>query len=315
MRLARVVCWLSLGLAWTTACTSEHASSSAGKADKLAEGVAARVGDDVVLLETVRRVAVAQGSSGREARDRLISDTLLAAEARRRFASSGLAGTAERVALSRALLEQLTEKARAQGPPSEAEILELTRERWWELDRPSSSRTTHAVVIVDRPEREADAREVANEIAEAVRDVRAPEPFVERARAVAARGLRVQVERLPPVTSDGRIVPEAGSATRDRGARFDEQFARAADAIARVGEQSPVTRTRFGFHIILLEERLSEQRPPLEERRRLLADEVMARRARQLADSLLERLRAQTPLQISRSADELTGRVDIWRQP
>jgi peptidyl-prolyl cis-trans isomerase C len=313
MRLARVVCGLSLGLAWTAACASEHASSTV-QTDKLAEGVAARVGDDVVLLETVRRVAVAQGSSAREARDRLITDTLLAAEARRRFVGSGLAGTAERVALSRAVLEQLTEKARAQGPPSQAETLELTRERWWELDRPSSSRTTHAVVIVDRPEREAEARDVADEIAEAVRDVRAAELFLERAHAVAARGLRVRVERLPPVTSDGRIVPEAGSVNRDRGGRFDEQFARAANAIAGVGEQSPVTRTRFGFHIILLEERLPEQRPSLEERTRLLADEVTARRARQLADSLLERLRAQTPVEISRSADELTGRLDIGRQ-
>ena len=39
-----------------------------------------------------------------------------------------------------------------------------------------------------------------------------------------------------------------------------DSFAEAANALARAGDQSPVVRTPFGFHVILLIERLPAPR-------------------------------------------------------
>ena len=68
-------------------------------------------------------------------------------------------------------------------------------------------------------------------------------------------------------------------------------------------------KTPFGYHVILLDERLPAVKLTLDERRERLVDVVVALRAKTELDALLERLKQQTPVELPRSADELTARV------
>jgi len=212
-----------------------------------------------------------------------------------------------RAAAARALLEGMKTDAIARGAPSDAEVAELTEQRWVELDRPESARTTHAVALVDKPDDDARARGVAERIYAAVRDLHDPAAFMRVAKAVAHEGIEIRAERLPAVTRDGRAFdpdkPGAGA-----NSRFDPDFAKAATALA-AGEVSAPVKSAFGYHVILCEARLPELRVPLEERRTLLHDEVIKARAERAKQELLARLATTTPIQVSRASDELTAHV------
>jgi hypothetical protein len=275
----------------------------------LPAGVAAKVGPEDISVETVRRVAVAQKLEAREARDRAIYDALFAAGARERFAGTGRIKSVERSALARALMEQLLAEARALGGPTDAEITEITAERWPDLDRPASARTTHVVVRVGGAETKAKARALAERIADAVRGVRDPAEFKRRAEKLPRDGLEVLVQALPYTTPDGRVFVEENGVTAAVDQRFDAAFAAAATSIPEVGGQSPIVESSFGFHVILLEQRLPEKRVPLDERRSLLADDVIRRRATRKESEILAQSQASAPIEVSRALDELTGQL------
>jgi peptidyl-prolyl cis-trans isomerase C len=172
-------------------------------------------------------------------------------------------------------------------------------------------RTAHVVVLVKRPEQDAPARALAERLARELEGVKTAGEFVERAKALAVADLELRAERLPPVTADGRSFdPSNPSAASDQD-RFDLDFAAAAHSLALPGDHSPVIKTRFGYHVILLEERIPEERVELEDRRRVLAREVFARRAKDELKKLLEQLHQRTAVDVSRAADELTAKVVI----
>ena len=150
-------------VAWGALIACSQATSVAPPLNhaQLPSGVVARVGADEISLETVQRVARAQGVALSVARERSLSDALFAAGARAAFRDRNVASVLERAAWARALLERLKQDALAQGPATDAEVAELTALRWRELDRPETARTTHAVVIVDKPADDARARELA----------------------------------------------------------------------------------------------------------------------------------------------------------
>src|SRR5262245_53939911 len=79
------------------------------------------------------------------ARQLATEDALLASELERR--EPALARALTRVVLARELARALLEDARRGGSPTEPEIAELTRARWWELDRPRMVAVVHAVVL------------------------------------------------------------------------------------------------------------------------------------------------------------------------
>jgi len=296
-------------LAAELACSSrDSASAPPLQHVRLSGGIAAQVGPDPIALATVSRIARAEGVSLLVARDRALADALYAAGARAAFEGRGLVPVLERAALSRALLEAFKAEAAALGPPTDAEVLALTELRWQEFDRPEMVRTTHAVARVTNAASDAAAKAVAEQIARAVRGVTEPEEFVRLAEGVPHDGVDVRVERLPPVTSDGRTdVPE--NSARDAGnQRFDLDFARGAFAL-KVGEISAPVKSSFGYHVILCEARLPPLRLPLEQRRALLSEEVSKGRAERAKQELLTRLSNATPILISRSADDLTARV------
>jgi hypothetical protein len=290
---------------------AEPTQGGAASSAHLPDGVVAAVGETHILARTVEGIAQAQGVAPRQARELAIRDALFAAGARETLAGFGLVRSIERAALARSLLEHLEREVQSR-PLTRAEVIETTRRQWVKLDRPPSARTTHAVVRVSKPEQDEAAHKLADRIAAAVAGVTEPEAFMQRARQVPAGKLVVTIERLPPVTADGRVVDFDAPPGRPTG-RFDLDFARAANALEQVGEHSPVIRSKFGFHVILLEERVAARHVPLAERRKLLRPEIMDQRARRLTKELVERTRQARKVEVSRAALDLTARVLVKR--
>lgn len=287
---------------------------------------AARVGDVAILTDRVARIAAAQSIPIAEARDLAVRDALFAAEARAQgidadrqveLVASGI--------LARTLVQEIAASAEAQGPVTDAELDEVTERHWTELDRPDASRTVHAVVQLKKGA-PADVRAAALALAEAIRKAIAPaadaaqhsEPvapdphgpddpviavFRKSADEVPKGALDVRVEALAAVVADGRTLNE--------GQRYDEAFAKAALQLTKRGDVSPVIETPFGFHVLLLLERIPGHTVPREERRAMVREEVLSTRARAAKDQLLAGLRQRAS--IDRSVDAALALVPVDR--
>jgi hypothetical protein len=300
---------LGCACAALVACTRTGDEPATSRHARLPPGVVARVANEEIALETVQRVARAEGVTLEIARDRAVSDARSAAETRAIFRGREVLPVLERAASARALLESLKQDALAKGPATDAEVAEQTALRWREFDRPEAARTTHAVALVDKNNDEAKARAVAQDIYEAVRSAKNSDEFLRLAEAVPHDGVEVRAERLPAVTADGRVYdPDKPSATSEQ--MLDLDFAKAAIALT-AGQISAPTKTRFGYHVIFCEARLPELRVPLEDRRRLMHDEVIKARAERSKQELLARLSAAAPIPISRAVDDLTSLIRI----
>jgi hypothetical protein len=277
----------------------------------LSGGIAALVGTERVDVETVVRVSRASEIPLVTARDRAIFDALLACGARQRFGSL-VARHAERSAAARRLLETWMADARRAGPPNDAEVAEVTETRWWELDRPPLRRTTHAVVVVEKADEEKPARALADRIAAAVASATDAASFRSLTTAVTAPGLKVKVEDLDPVAEDGRAVnPASPPPPGGQTARYSPIYTAATFSVPGVFRKSPVFRSEFGFHVVLVTELLPEQRMPLEDRRRLLEPDVLTRRASKLGKDALEHARTVDGVTVERSALDLTEILNV----
>jgi peptidyl-prolyl cis-trans isomerase C len=166
------------------------------------------------------------------------------------------------------------------------------------------------VVLVKKPDDDRPARALADRLHEALRDVTQADRFVTAARAMATGGLEVVAEKVPAVAADGRVT--ADDSPPDRPPMVVE-YARAANAIAAPGDKSPVVKSPFGYHVILLVERIPERRVPLERRRLELGGDVLVRRAKRELTHLLESLRRQSPPEVDRASADLTSRVQVRR--
>lgn len=314
-RATRAVALLASAVVLCGACAAppahESAQAPAASHVSLAAGVVAQVGSDAVLASTVAGIARAEDVTLEAARDRAVRDALLAAGARERFAGTGRVASAERGALARALLQQLKRDAQAEGPPTDAEVAHFTQEHWFDLDRPPMARTVHAVVVPASPGQDAPALALARRIADAVHGASDPAEFMKRARAVPAGTLKVVVQALDPCTADGRVEPDRPLPPGTPPPQFDDAFAKAANAIDKVGDQSSVVKSSSGYHVILLTEKLPEQRVPLDERRRRLSSEIMNNRARLALEKLVSRLTSSVPVEVVRSASDLTSRIRL----
>lgn len=300
----RRVVWLVISAVVACAGSSEQKRSTSGR---LPVGIVAAVGDEFIGSNLVASIARAQGLPPAKARDAAVGDALFSIEARHRGAPTA---HLQRIARARGVLEAVRDDAKRQGPPSDAEIATITASRWWELDRPEMRRTTHVVVRVLEPSQDAPARAAIVRIAQAVAHARDSATFYERASRMTVQGLEVRTEHLDPVTSDGRVLdPDNPPPPGREEQRFDRDFVDAVFAIKNVGDQSPIVRTKFGYHIILYAAQLPEHRVPLDERKRLLESEVVTRRADAATRALLARLRHDIPVSVERSAVELTGQL------
>jgi peptidyl-prolyl cis-trans isomerase C len=288
-------------------CGAADAPPTAVKA-ALPPGVLARVGDELVGSATVGRLFEARGLTAEAAAGIAVSDALWAQGART-LLSAGRTRAVERTALARSLLEELSRAAQAEGPPTDAEVTGIVSERWLELARPAAVRTTHVVVLNDKPERDAAAREVAGKLAAALKDAKTSADLLRIGKEFPGEGFEIRPEALAFVTTDGRTFHKENGAYEPLAGKFDPDFTRAANALTTPGQLSPVTKSHFGYHIILLEEREPAQIIAPAELGALLGPEVVARRAAKARRQLVERLRQQRAVQVERALEELTAKA------
>lgn len=289
-------------------CGGEAAPTQATSAS-LPAGLCARAGAELISAATVTRIAQSQGLTPRDALGLAVSDALFAEGAKARL-SAAATRSIERAASARSLLEQFSRDASQAGAPTSAELAEIVRERWLELERPNGARTTHALVMNDKPARDADAHALADKLAQELHGVTTSEELIRRAKAFPAAGFEILAQELPFVTPDGRVFAQTPNGLRGSSQTFDPEFARAASALEQPGQLSPVTKSAFGYHVIRLDERMagvSVSEPELSQR---LAPDILVRRAARARRELLEKLRQTSSVQLDRAFEDLTAQVE-----
>lgn len=278
------------------------------QASALEGDVVARVGDLDIRVETVAGILSAQALAAvEEARDRAIRDTLLGLGAEwRGLQDSADVRAAIRARLARAALSRMTADA-ALAPLTDEEVEAKTAAHFLELDRPEGFRVIHAVALASTSsdtQTKDRARQLAEQVAKAVAGAADAADFERRAKAISGEGIELRIESLDPVAADGRVLSASGG-------ELVGPFAAAAARLAAVGDQSAVTETEFGYHVMQLLERTPAKRMSLEQRRALLRDEIVATRAKDASASLLERLRKERAIEVERSASALMQSLQV----
>jgi peptidyl-prolyl cis-trans isomerase C len=292
-------------------CSGPDSPPAPTRSSTLPQGVVARVSDFDIDALTVASIVEAVHVTPRVAVERAVSDALFASGAKARGDATSLAvEAAVRARLARAALEQLYDEVSTEDP-SDAEVAKLTARHFAELDRPETFRVIHALVkLPDKADAAttARARAVAERLAEQVAPAKDEQDFRTRSEALTDRdGFELVVETLSPVAADGRVAdPEHPTPEIQT---YVAPFARAASHLEQRGQKSGIVATEFGFHVLMLLERIPPKTVPLDERRRMLRDEIVTERASQRKTELLKHLAATTPFSIERNADALLAIV------
>lgn len=292
-----------LGLACVAACAS---NDIAPPVRVELEGAVARVGKTEIPGSLVASVARSRSLTREAALDALVEDALFAEGAERR----GLPERADLRAARRTWLARLAIRASwsastAEGPPTEAELAEVRKERWREFDRPTSIRTAH--VLVQPPAKNAQdfgtrGRAVAEALLRELRATTSSEEFLARGGASAKRdGYTIVAQPLPAFVADGRVVEGEGG--------MDAAFVRGAFELKNPGDISGVVESTFGFHIIRLNARFEGEHVSDDELRRRVQTEVWKERGRREYDALLGALRKARPVVVEPTAEELMRSV------
>ena len=92
---------------------------------------------------------------------------------------------------------------------------------------------------------------------------------------------------------------------------MDRDFTRGAFSLGEAGSNSSVVRSKFGWHVIRVLERIPGRHVPLDERRSSLADEVVTRRARDAFDRDLAAARAATSVEVASDADAVMASIPV----
>lgn len=277
-------------------------ASSAPAVGALGAAMAATVDGVPIPIELVQRVADAQRVELRTARERLIQDLVAARAAERRLLDESPAVRWRlRTLLGRATLDTLAAAARAQGPPTDSEVAELTERYWRQFDRPEAVRVIHAVVRPPKKNNAANgsdrAKLVAKAVHDAVRSAKNADDFEACVRSVPNDGLEVVVERLPLFARDGRMIEGQGG--------MNQTFAVAAHDLVVEGDLSGIVETPFGWHVIRLLERVAASRVPLEERRAAFSEETVAKRIRTAVDARMAVRQPGSSVQIAPAAESI----------
>jgi peptidyl-prolyl cis-trans isomerase C len=281
-----------------SACSSPSPHVQAEHAS-LGGDTVARVGSQAIPVSLVGDVTAAERADPPRALAHLIEDALAAAGAR----AAGLDKDPDVVraitaAEARVMVAKLHDAALAGGPPTDAEVNDLTAAHWLEVDVPERLRVIHAVVVdPKKPALEGAATSLAAALLATEHAATGADDFEHRAADLPHEGLELKVERLDPFVADGRIASRAGGT-------LDLDFVRGAAPLAP-GGTSAVVRSVFGWHVIRMIERLPERKVPFEERRRLFHDEVVTERTRRALDGLLDDLGHRRSVSFANGVDEM----------
>jgi hypothetical protein len=309
--MKRAVWALALVACSASRDTAPLSSVSAPSKATLPAGIVADIGPLAISTENVAAVASARHIDPRDALDREIRDAVFASGALSEHLDElPSARAALRAALARAALEALKKEA-AQTEPTDEEVAEATARHFVHLDRPETFRVIHAVVQFPETAEasvKSRARSLAERIAERVGNARDEAEFRAAVESVDKGGLEVTVESLPPVAADGRIVDDEHPFD---GKALVLPFSHAASRLTHPGQKSGIVTTEFGYHTMMLLDRAPARFVPLDERRRLLRDEILTDRAKKLKDELLSRIKSTLSANVERSADTLLSTVDV----
>jgi hypothetical protein len=277
-------------------------------------------GRPLVLVETRlalpaelrQRIARESGISEQEVSSRVEGARLARRVAERGGLDLGRLAATRRAVLARAMLERLMAEERSRGPAGDDELDREVKRRWVLWDRPRGVVVMHALARTKQPADQAKAREVAEKLAKLLNDLSNPTEFEARVKSLPEQPVEVLVERLPPLTEDGRSFElSAPDRAGSEGPRMDAVFARAAHRITQVGANSPIVATPFGYHLIHLVEVIPPLRRPREEQRAELTESVMTERFRARLSQELERAKQLRRVSTERNADELTARLKV----
>jgi hypothetical protein len=261
----------------------------------------ARVGQELLAARLVGEVAARQRIPVRDALGALIDDCLIEELAREQGLDTLPVVRRELdAARARLVLDHTGAAARAAGPPTDAEVEELTKLHWREVDLPDQMRVVHVVVLRPKPSdstKDSAGRALAGQLGAAVVAAADAADFEARAKAVPHPGFDVRVERVEPFVADGRILTKAGT--------YDTAFAAASAALASPGSTSGVVESSFGWHIIRLMERTPGVHMSLEDRRLAFEEEVVSKRATTEVALLVGRLHKSVPIEVANGADDL----------
>ena len=318
------------------ACGEASDMPAAAKRGRLANGLVADVGGQLVRAEWVAAVASRQGVTLARARDAAVYDALFAA------AADGALGErarldAERRALARVMLRSIHEQT-AQAPISDEELKAATAARWLSVARPVGYRTVHALARV-KPEDDEAAHRAARALAERMRQavlpissaaaatppphydpqrmfenihVAAIDPlanrFIEAAKKVPAEAKRVLMQPLQVVAADGRVLD-----TTSTGGKYDREFVAAIVTLGHRGELTDVVKTKFGYHVIMLLEVTPARQLGREARLKELREELLRVRGVRAYQAQLKALRKKSPVTVVSNADALLTLVPVSR--
>jgi hypothetical protein len=303
---------VGLLLAVCISCHSNHGGNRGRVQQRTRDGDAvAWVGESPISVATLQRASRSLPDAAASVLDRLIEARTLGLFAERGGLERGRRQMVLRAVLARALLERIEEQTKRPVSPTDDEVEAMTSKRWIEFDRPEARRTCHAVVHSEELA-ESAGNVLAERLASALRPLSDCAAFLERAKAFPVAGAKITAEELPPVTSDGRtLLLDAKGEPVDEGSPFDADFARAVFQIGAVGAQSGIAKTRFGWHVILLEGQIAAKHVPLEERRRLLADDILHERAKDASLRRIAESRKNEPIAVERASVAAIGRVQV----
>lgn len=154
--------------------------------------------------------------------------------------------------------------------------------------------------VPDTPEGNARRVALAEKIHDAVVQASTPAEFTSLAKAVAAEGLQVTVEALPPIIADGRAFD---------GNTFDPAFAAGAFAVPDDQHLSGVVKSDFGWHILYIMERLPPVHLSVTERRTLATRLLAERSMKSSYEAHIAALRTDHHVEVSTAADSLLNEV------